>query len=199
MLEKLGISSVHYVVTEFVGKYGPEQVQSQAGKAEHLSVWRYNGNRRCAKALTRFDQAGKPHSFQKPQPILKPSLRKLLLLQYLKVEAVLLNLLLWPLVQMQGRAGLVGGEAGVWDNEGRGEDGRRGWRPRGAAGGWLCLCCWGSQALLLCNKPATGRKTSHEDPQPDPPSERALGSPAAAGTSLEQGCSNHAALLTGGP
>lgn len=35
---------------------------------------------------------------------------------HLKVEAVLLNLLLWPLVQMNRCVGLVGCEAGVWDH-----------------------------------------------------------------------------------
>lgn len=43
MFEKLGISSAQGVITEFAGKYGLEQVQSQPGKAERLAIWRYNG------------------------------------------------------------------------------------------------------------------------------------------------------------
>lgn len=70
---------------------------------------------------------------------------------HLKVEAVLLNLLLWPLVEMNWCAGLVGCEAGVWDHQRWGEDGWRGWRSDGAAGDWLHLC-WGRQGLLLCNE-----------------------------------------------
>lgn len=34
MFEELGISSVHCVIIEFVGRYGLEWVQSQSGRAE---------------------------------------------------------------------------------------------------------------------------------------------------------------------
>lgn len=70
---------------------------------------------------------------------------------HLKVETVLLNLLLWPLVEMNRCVCLVGREAGVWDHQRWGENGRRGWRSDSATGNWLHLY-WGRQDLLLCNE-----------------------------------------------
>lgn len=55
LFEELGIFSRHYVITEFVGKYGLEWMQSQPGKAEHLGTCRYGGNGGCMSALTKFD------------------------------------------------------------------------------------------------------------------------------------------------
>ena len=159
-----------------------------------MDTCRYNENGGRASALTRFDEPGKPHFFKKTNPTPKPSLRilrNLFQLHYLKVETVLLNLLLWPLVEMNRCVCLVGCEAGVWDHQRRGENGRWGWRSDGATGNRLHLY-WGRQDLLLCNESATRRKIRRENPKPDPPPERALGSPGAAGTRLEQGLSNHA-------
>ena len=158
------------MITEFVEKYGLERVQSQPGKAEHLGARRYNGNGGHASPPTSFDLPGKPHFFKKANPTPKPSLcilRNLFQLHYLKVETMLLNLLLGPLVQMNRCVCLVGCEAGVWDHQRRGENGRRGWRSDGATGNRLHVS-WGRQDLLLSNESATGRKMRHENPGPPP-------------------------------
>lgn len=103
---------------------------------------------------------------------------------------MLLNLLLWPLMKMDRCVCLMGCEAGVWDHQRWGENGRWGWRSDGATGNRLHLYR-GRQDLLLCNKSATRKKIRCENPNPDPPPLWALGSPSAAGTRLEQGLSNH--------
>lgn len=81
---------------------------------------------------------------------------------------MLLNLLLRPLVEVNWGTGLVGGEAGVGDHHGRGEDGRGGGGPDCAAGDGLHLH-GGRQGLLLRHESAMRRKTQRETPTPDPP------------------------------
>lgn len=156
------------MITEFAGKYGLEQVQSQPGKAEHLDT----------TGMEDVQNQISPISSKKTHP--NPSL---CLLQYLQVEAVLLELLLRPLVQLQGGAGRVRGAAGRGDHQGRGQDGRRCRSTGGAAGDRLHLR-WGRQPLLLGSKPATGRKSRKNHPENEH-----WEPPAAAGTSLERGCS----------
>lgn len=82
---------------------------------------------------------------------------------YLKVETVLLNLLLWPGVEVQRGAAGVGHEAAMGEHHRWGEHRRGGGGPHRAATDGLHLR-GGRQGLLLCHESATGKKIQCENP-----------------------------------